>query len=406
MKNPFKKENFIEQEEPKIPSIKPPPVITSSESDVKRYEKLLTQYEKKKDEKLLPEIHRLHKILTKDQTQQSPELIPNQNYSEELINRAHQIANQFGANYEQLSKQRQDQILELAIHQTEGEKVLEMLKVEQEDDYNQDLKIQNEKLNQELDNYENELKILQNRIINMDQILIKKDAEIESLKKKISMKDVVQVEPEKDSIQSGYDYLQYNKKNQPNKKDLLKYELHGMELYCLLCKHTIQEHSHGGASNGCNTCGCLKTIEDIAKENKIPLISKSDYQTMKSQNKKSIASKFKPKLFEPKEELQPIINELIHEDEQYDQQTILKQAEALASLATKPKIPSKVEQRAEILQKNTQRKLREESKKSERIGTIPDDACTCGHISKDHFEDFGFCITMDCPCDKFREYPH
>ena len=48
-------------------------------------------------------------------------------------------------------------------------------------------------------------------------------------------------------------------------------KLRGIEAYCNICKHTVQQHEYQGKSEGCVKCGCLKTVQEILVVNEIDL---------------------------------------------------------------------------------------------------------------------------------------
>jgi hypothetical protein len=48
-------------------------------------------------------------------------------------------------------------------------------------------------------------------------------------------------------------------------------KLKGIEAYCNICKHTVQQHEYQGKSEGCLKCGCLKTVQDILNTNDIDI---------------------------------------------------------------------------------------------------------------------------------------
>ena len=48
-------------------------------------------------------------------------------------------------------------------------------------------------------------------------------------------------------------------------------KLKGIEAYCNVCKHTVQQHEYLGKSEGCVKCGCLKTVQEILEINEVDL---------------------------------------------------------------------------------------------------------------------------------------
>lgn len=48
-------------------------------------------------------------------------------------------------------------------------------------------------------------------------------------------------------------------------------KLRGIEAYCNICKHTVQQHEYQGKSEGCVKCGCLKTVQEILEINEVDL---------------------------------------------------------------------------------------------------------------------------------------
>ncbi len=120
------------------------------------------------------------------------------------------------------------------------------------------------------------------------------------------------------------------------------YNLKGVELICE-CGHYLKAHQKGGESTGCNKCGCLRTIEQIAERQGVNLKRKD-----KSQK---------------------------------DEPAIEKQAKQLQSMTeTKPVV-------------NKPQPITQEQKEQ---------SCTCEHKRSEHYEG-KFCYT--CNCSKFTPYP-
>ncbi len=180
-------------------------------------------------------------------------------------------------------------------------------------------------------------------------------------------------------------YAMISKKKDPPKPKDEAYELKNLELYCFNCKHKIQEHMKNGESNGCVKCGCLKSVEEIAKENDAPLITKKEYTEIRKVEKPSRGVFNSINLKQFKHQSTNLTSD--------NEDVIQKQAKQLSSM---------VKKRADDMQESTEKRLNEKKKK---LGNIDVDGCTCGHQMKLHFDNTGFCIVKDCVCNEFRSYP-
>jgi len=410
MKNPFKKENFLRVAKESDSQDRIFPQIADQDSDLdyeklrKKYEKLLKDYQRKPDKRTSDEINRIYKILTANQPSQiqSPKQSPV--IHDKILDRAKEIASSYGKNFDELSIEKQNKLIEKADLELQGDEVLQSLMSEPEPDEEiEQLRTANEKLQQEIIQTQVVLGDMQRKIVDLNQLIEDKESEIKYIRTVLHEDDhqepvenqIIENNVSSDS-QIAYDMLQKNREKKSDVTHGKTYQLGDMELYCLSCKHKIQAHARHGESNGCS-CGCLRTIEDIAKENKIPLITKKNYKIIHNGTKRE---SFISKNFMPKKETKIESIEDIPVSP-----SIIKQARALQSMVVPKKSPTKIEERAQRLQLNTQQKLKEESRRTKDLAEVSPDTCTCGHMMQNHFEGGGFCTEMDCPCDQFREYP-
>ncbi len=404
MKNPFKKENFQSAESKSNSQIKPNTEQLSQKTQKKSredlekmYSELSKKYEKDPSEETRKKLMAVYNRLTEQKNPMQPKQTSVIN--DGVLDRAREIASDFGKNFDELSEDKQNKLIEKADVELQGAEMLKSLMNEPEEDSElETLRNENQNLQDQLIQTNNTLGDMQRQLVDLNNIITEKESEIESLRLALHVTELQEPNTEQieqPNIQSdsqiAYQMLQKRKEKQPNTKPKQPYQLENLELYCLSCKHTIQAHSRGGQSNGCS-CGCLRTIEDIAKENKIPLLTKSNYKKIHNGTKHE---SFMSRNFLPKKET------MLESIEDIPlSPSILKQANALQSM-----VSPKIEKRAQQLQKNTQQQLKQENKRKKDLEPVSPDACTCGHMMDNHFESSAFCTEMDCPCDQFRAYP-
>ena len=408
MKNPFKKENFIRvgKDSDEQAGDKTEPQFNLEEL----YTELSAKYDRDHNpetyEKLMQVYNELNKKRLKSVPQESVQVAE----SDPVVIKAREIVAKIGKNFDDLSDQKQKDVLIYAQKELDSASFLKALTDDMEDPEVKQLKEDNAELNDLLDEAKIQMEELRAKR-EQDKIIIQQQASQINILEQMSQEGYEQDEKEneveaqeltveskiKSDNQIAYDLIKFNKKNKESKIPNIKYEIGNLELYCLSCKHTIHAHAKNGESNGCNKCGCLRTITEIAKENKVPLITRKQYQQMSSDSKEP---NFITKNFLPKKELRIDETQEIAVDS-----AIIKQAKALQSMITTKKPKTKIETRADQLQKNTQSKLKEESQREKDLKEVSDDTCTCSHKMNEHFESGGFCTTLDCPCDSFREYP-
>lgn len=152
------------------------------------------------------------------------------------------------------------------------------------------------------------------------------------------------------------------------------------EVYCNICKHSIKQHQKGGKSSGCNKCGCLSTIEEIAEQKGVALYAPRVVLDKIEQENLNVEELMKQT--QPKQEPKPTKEEL---DKKEEGDYIKKQAAKIASMSKTPQQPPQ--------------KAAPEPKKIETY------QCTCDHQLKDHFNNVEFCTVVGCQCKEFREYP-
>lgn len=414
MKNPFRKENFIKvvNESDSQPMKLPTPPTTekiekkSREELEKIYSNLCKKYEKDHSDDTYKKLMAVHRTLTSHESKeiQSPKQSPV--IHDKILDKAREIASSYHKNFDELDSNKQDRLIEKAELELQSDEILQTLMNEPEENEEvKQLKIEYEKLQE--NNIKTEIIIgdLKRKLVDLDIIIEEKEEEIKYLRTELHEEQPVEQVEEtiisneqsiKNDSQIAYDLIQKHKEKQLDPKQKLAYQLGKLELYCLSCKHTIQAHSKGGESNGCG-CGCLRTIEDIAKENKIPLITKNNYKKIHngSKHESFISKNFIPKKETKIESIEDIpLNP-----------SIIKQANAIKSMMTRKTPATELEGRAQVMQINTQQKLKEESRRKIDLAEVPLESCTCGHMMDVHFESSGFCTEMDCPCDQFRDYP-
>lgn len=138
------------------------------------------------------------------------------------------------------------------------------------------------------------------------------------------------------------------------------------DVYCSNCKHAIKSHQ-----NGCNKCGCLVSIEEIAEAHGIQL--------------------YKPKeVLQRVEEDHPVtvIQNTEPDEEVAIEKIIQKQASQLASMVT-------------TVQKNNVI----HNPVHQVVGDIN---CTCDHEKSHHYFNgsrYEFCTNNACMCSEFKPYP-
>jgi len=143
------------------------------------------------------------------------------------------------------------------------------------------------------------------------------------------------------------------------------------DIYCPDCTHPLKAHQSKGVSIGCK-CGCLNTIEVIAKKHGVQLFSP-----------KQVLDKISKENPEPEfAEMPNLTNSSLPEDSILEQQ-----AKALQSL--KPK----------TIEPGDKKKVSEQEPLHEGM------CANCDHIPKSHFDNTGFCTVIGCKCEDFRSYP-
>lgn len=130
------------------------------------------------------------------------------------------------------------------------------------------------------------------------------------------------------------------------------YNLKGIELICE-CGHYLKSHQKGGESIGCQRCGCLKTIEEIAERQGIKLKLKDQSQVVQQVMEKQV------------------------------QQIQTMTTQKKSTLSSPPPPPTVL------------------SPPTEKVDQI-DHGCTCDHTESEHYEG-KFCY--NCNCSKFTPYP-
>lgn len=171
-------------------------------------------------------------------------------------------------------------------------------------------------------------------------------------------------------------------------------------VYCHQCKHSLKAHQSKGVSGGCR-CGCLETIEDIAKEHGLFLRNPVEVlQIIAEENEQTPP---------PLEIAEPLDDEPINK-------VIEKQAKAVESMFKNAKPKPEQEQIESSTQKILEQMEVEQDSRSisppkieqQRPHKVVGDVCSnCDHLPNLHFDnpENSFCTVIGCTCETFRSYP-
>lgn len=147
------------------------------------------------------------------------------------------------------------------------------------------------------------------------------------------------------------------------------------DVICPDCTHPLKSHQSKGESTGCK-CGCLLTVEDIAKKQGIQLHRPEEVLTRIKEESEQVTN---PEITEPNtKEIEPEFKEVIQQ--QAKQLTTMKK-NTVPSQQVSPEIKTEPPRKAKSLCAN------------------------CDHVPKSHFDDVGFCTVIGCTCENYRAYP-
>jgi len=193
----------------------------------------------------------------------------------------------------------------------------------------------------------------------------------------------------KEATERSINVLRKKKEEKPDKPSFKNME----DIYCNNCKHPIKSHQ-----NGCNKCGCLVTIDEIAEAHGIQLYKPKD-----------ILQKIEE---EYQETLTPETYYAIPEvsDELEIEKIIQKQASQLASMSqpTANKFPSLTGMPESISSMVPPVQKKNNIIHNPEHKVVGDVNCTCDHEKSHHYFNgtkYEFCTNNACLCSEFIPYP-